>query len=143
MLVTLSCVWVIRCILSIYCSDIILWLQVMLCKSSINKKENIVFHKCRIISYILNRKIMITIVPSSFFWTLRIALFLEIKVWNQIYTHIKYGDQLIGMSWIRRVKWGNQISLYEVTSVWENGQSKQKLIKFLWACTSLLLSEIN
>ena len=35
------------------------------------------------------------------------------------------------MSWIRRIKRGNQIYLYEVTSVWENGRSKQKLIQFL------------
>lgn len=35
------------------------------------------------------------------------------------------------MSWIRRVKKGNQIYLYEMTSVWENGKSKQKLIQYL------------
>lgn len=35
------------------------------------------------------------------------------------------------MSWIRRIKKGNQIYLYEVTSVWENGKSKQKLIQYL------------
>jgi len=35
------------------------------------------------------------------------------------------------MSWIRRIKRGNQIYLYEVTSVWENGRVKQKLIKYL------------
>lgn len=42
-----------------------------------------------------------------------------------------YGDQLITMSWIRRIKRGNQIYLYEVTSVWENGRPKQKLIQYL------------
>lgn len=35
------------------------------------------------------------------------------------------------MSWIRRIKRGNQIYLYEVTSVWENGRAKQKLIQYL------------
>jgi transposase len=35
------------------------------------------------------------------------------------------------MSWIRRIKRGNQIYLYEVTSVWENGRVKQKLIQYL------------
>ncbi len=35
------------------------------------------------------------------------------------------------MSWVRRIKRGNQIYLYEVTSVWENGRAKQKLIKYL------------
>lgn len=35
------------------------------------------------------------------------------------------------MSWIRRVKRGNQYYLYEVTSVLENGKVKQKLIQYL------------
>ncbi len=35
------------------------------------------------------------------------------------------------MSWIRRIKRGNQYYLYEVTTVWENGKSKQKLIQYL------------
>jgi transposase len=35
------------------------------------------------------------------------------------------------MSWIRRIKRGNQFYLYEVTTVWENGKSKQKLIQYL------------
>jgi transposase len=35
------------------------------------------------------------------------------------------------MSWIRRVKRGNQFYLYEVTSVWENGRPKQKLVQYL------------
>lgn len=35
------------------------------------------------------------------------------------------------MSWIRRIKRGNQIYLYEVTTVWENGKSKQKMIQYL------------
>lgn len=35
------------------------------------------------------------------------------------------------MSWIRRVKRGNQIYLYEMTSVWEDGRPKQKLIQYL------------
>jgi transposase len=35
------------------------------------------------------------------------------------------------MSWIRRVKRGNQYYLYEVTSVLENGKVKQKLIRYL------------
>ncbi|KAF5045117.1 hypothetical protein DSECCO2_484620 [anaerobic digester metagenome] len=35
------------------------------------------------------------------------------------------------MSWIRRIKRGNQIYLYEVTSVWEDGKVKQKLIQYL------------
>lgn len=73
MSVTMLSIWDIRFILLIDCSDRICWLQVVLCKSSINKKQNVIFRKCRIISYILNRKIMITIVISSFFWTLRIA----------------------------------------------------------------------
>lgn len=41
------------------------------------------------------------------------------------------GVHLIIMSWIRRVKRGNQFYLYEVTSVWENGRPKQKLIQYL------------
>lgn len=40
-------------------------------------------------------------------------------------------DQLILISWIRRIKRGKQIYLYEVTSVWENGRAKQKLIQYL------------
>jgi len=35
------------------------------------------------------------------------------------------------MSWIRRVKRGNRVYLYEMTSVWENGKVKQKLIQYL------------
>lgn len=35
------------------------------------------------------------------------------------------------MSWIRRIKRGNQYYLYEVTSVLENGKVKQKLIQYL------------
>lgn len=35
------------------------------------------------------------------------------------------------MSWIRRVKRGDQIYLYEMTSVWEDGRPKQKLIQYL------------
>ena len=35
------------------------------------------------------------------------------------------------MSWIRRVKRGNNVYLYEVTSVWENGKVKQKLLNYL------------
>lgn len=42
-----------------------------------------------------------------------------------------YSDQLVTMSWIRRIKRGNQIYLYEVTSVWEDGKVKQKLIQYL------------
>lgn len=35
------------------------------------------------------------------------------------------------MSWIRRIKRGNQVYLYEVTSIWEDGRSKQKMIRYL------------
>lgn len=35
------------------------------------------------------------------------------------------------MSWIRRVKRGKRVYLYEMTSVWENGKVKQKLIQYL------------
>jgi len=37
------------------------------------------------------------------------------------------------MSWVRRVKRGNRIYLYEMTSVWEDGKVKQKLIQYLGA----------
>jgi len=35
------------------------------------------------------------------------------------------------MSWIRRIKRGNQVYLYEVTSIWEDGRPKQKMIRYL------------
>lgn len=50
---------------------------------------------------------------------------------NKTRIFIINADQLIIMSWIRRIKRGNQIYLYEMTSVWENGKSKQKLIQYL------------
>lgn len=42
-----------------------------------------------------------------------------------------YSDQWIAMSWIRRIKKGNQIYLYECTSVWENGKTKSKMLRYL------------
>ena len=42
-----------------------------------------------------------------------------------------YSYQLVTMSWIKRVKRGNLIYLYECTSVRENGKVKSKLLKYL------------